>query len=556
MLKLLTALLTTLGVINSSFAQDHAKLVPPNAAAFVSINFAHLWDTEPLKPIQGWVARFAADPTSRIIPDIGLDYANISRVTMIWPVFPIESREEEPFILLSTRTPFNEVRLFKALGAVHASQVRDFGGGPMKADVAVRRAGQPPVSGTSHSTEFYLTKDRRSGFYRIDAKTLLFLPRRTSERAAFTFLGQQLKKEPVGPLTDGLKELAQHDIVIATQVEPTRQLLEGDRMPPALVPYRALLKADRVVATIDVNDSLSITARMRFNNPADATRAKPIVETMFKEVRKTMNLMLADPKAIDETMKEIWTPLFRVATRMIDDANLTTTDNVLSVSMTGKFGDALATVLTKAPALIQRSADHAQSFNHIKQIGLTMHGYHDANGRFPTDIVDADGKPILSWRVHLLPYIEQNQLYQQIDRTKAWDDPANKKLWDKMPKVYAFPGRAAKPGMTYFQMPFSKKGLAFKRPGEGRNLTSVTDGLSNTIMVVEARDAVNWMKPDDVAIDDNIMPKFGDAKERIFIVGMGDGSVRSLSQSIKMKTLKALLTPTGGEVYDYEELDQ
>ena len=213
---------------------------------------------------------------------------------------------------------------------------------------------------------------------------------------------------------------------------------------------------------------------------------------------------------------------------MLATAKLSVTDNTLSVSMVGKFGPALTEMLAQAPAIIQSRAKEMQAENNFKQIGLAIHNYHDSFGRLPTDVVDAKGKPLLSWRVQLLPYFGHYELNRQIDMTKAWDDPANAKLWNKMPKMFEIPGRDAKPGMTYIQMPSSKGDFAFKQLGKKYGFSSITDGTSNTIMVVEARDAVNWMKPDDVSFDGKTLPKFGDAKRAKFIVGMANGSVRSV----------------------------
>ncbi|HVS35105.1 MAG TPA: DUF1559 domain-containing protein, partial [Gemmataceae bacterium] len=89
---------------------------------------------------------------------------------------------------------------------------------------------------------------------------------------------------------------------------------------------------------------------------------------------------------------------------------------------------------------VRDAARRATMVNDLKQLGLAVHNYHDANGAFPKPaIYDKDGKPLLSWRVMLLPYLEQNELYQQFHLDEPWDSDHNKKLLEKMPKVFAPP---------------------------------------------------------------------------------------------------------------------
>ncbi len=71
--------------------------------------------------------------------------------------------------------------------------------------------------------------------------------------------------------------------------------------------------------------------------------------------------------------------------------------------------------------------------NNMKQIALACHMYIDSHKRFPTDIVDADGKPLLSWRVAILPYLEQQGLYNQLHLDEPWDSDHNRQVLSSMP---------------------------------------------------------------------------------------------------------------------------
>jgi prepilin-type processing-associated H-X9-DG protein len=200
---------------------------------------------------------------------------------------------------------------------------------------------------------------------------------------------------------------------------------------------------------------------------------------------------------------------------------------------------------------IRTAAKRARSSNYLKQLAIVMQTYSDANGRFPAAAVfDKDGKPLLSWRVLMLPYLEQEALYKEFHLDEAWDSDHNKKLLEKMPPLFgAGDEQALKNHETHYQT-FVGKGAIF----DGKNgvkITDVTDGTSNTIMIVEAKKAVPWTKPEDVPFDaGKLVPKLGGLFEGIFNVAFADGSVRSLPLTIKEEKLRALITRNGGEVVD------
>jgi len=214
-----------------------------------------------------------------------------------------------------------------------------------------------------------------------------------------------------------------------------------------------------------------------------------------------------------------------------------------------------AAMLTAAPAAQDEELrQRRKSQNNLKQIGLAMHNYHAANGKFPADVVDGNGKALLSWRVLILPYIEQNNLYKQFKLDEAWDGDHNKKLLATIPHIYMSPLQKAKEGRTTYLGPRGKDYLFNPdAKGQGRRIADITDGTSNTVMVVEANDekAVEWTKPGDWepnAADPakDLLGHFHDGFNALFC----DGSVRFINKSINAKTLNAILTISGGEVVD------
>ena len=190
--------------------------------------------------------------------------------------------------------------------------------------------------------------------------------------------------------------------------------------------------------------------------------------------------------------------------------------------------------------------------NNLKQIGIAWHSYHDANNHFPCNEVTKDGKPLLSWRVQLLPYLEADDLYKQFKLDEPWDSEHNKKLIDKMPKLYAPVRGKADAGMTYYQMFTGKHGLL--KSGEKRAILSITDGTSNTLMCVEAGKPVVWTKPDDLEFDGKEMPPLGGMFDGKFHGAMCDGSVRRFKKGADADILRRLIGPQDGEIVNVDDI--
>jgi hypothetical protein len=188
--------------------------------------------------------------------------------------------------------------------------------------------------------------------------------------------------------------------------------------------------------------------------------------------------------------------------------------------------------------------------NNLKQIGLAWHNYESAYGNFPTNQLGKDKKPLLSWRVQILPFIEENELYKQFKMDEPWDSEHNKKLIDKMPKMYAPVRGKADAGMTFYQSFAGKNALL--KPGEKVSIVSVTDGTSNTFMVAESAKPVIWTKPDDLLLDGNEVPALGGMFDGKFHVVCCDGAVYRFRKGINADLLGPLIDPADGQVVDRE----
>jgi type II secretory pathway pseudopilin PulG len=213
----------------------------------------------------------------------------------------------------------------------------------------------------------------------------------------------------------------------------------------------------------------------------------------------------------------------------------------------------LVALLLPAIQAAREAARRTQSMNNMKQLMLALHVYYDAKKSFPAHaICDADGKPLLSWRVAILPYLGQESLYNEFHLDEPWDSDHNKPIVAKMPQVFNNPSYNIEPGKTAY-LAVVGDACAFDGTDQGLKFQQFTDGTSRTVMFVEANAdrAVEWTKPDDLSFDAK-NPKAGIAAgphPGIWNAAFADGSVHSISDDIDPQTVRAMFTRNGGEQY-------
>ncbi len=219
-------------------------------------------------------------------------------------------------------------------------------------------------------------------------------------------------------------------------------------------------------------------------------------------------------------------------------------------------------------ALLFTWADHvraggirARTSCRLKQISMAFLNYSDAHqGAWPAPaLYDSAGRPLLSWRVAILPFLEEDVLYKQFHLDEPWDSPHNLALLPRMPQIYAAANGEAEPYTTPFQA-FVGPGTALEGPGL-RFPRDFPDGTSNTILIVEARDTVPWTKPADLPYDPNgpvpVLGRVPFPRRLLFgvqrqqdvypIVATVNGATPSLRPDISEAALRAAITRNGGE---------
>lgn len=208
-----------------------------------------------------------------------------------------------------------------------------------------------------------------------------------------------------------------------------------------------------------------------------------------------------------------------------------------------------AAMVVPAVAQARETAQATASMNNMRNIQLAILTYEAANGKLPPRVIkSADGKPLLSWRVTILPYLDEQALYQQFKLDEPWDSEHNKKLLALMPRTFAHPSVGKNIGSsTQYQIP-TGKGTLFDTDAavKLRDANAFPEGTSNTAVVVEAAagHAVPWTKPDDVTIsaDDPGLMLHPVGRSGHYHLGFADGSVR---RELRWDTdaLKSMLFP-------------
>jgi hypothetical protein len=185
----------------------------------------------------------------------------------------------------------------------------------------------------------------------------------------------------------------------------------------------------------------------------------------------------------------------------------------------------------------QAAVQRTISRNNLMQIGIALHNYHDTNNVLPE--AQRNG---LSWRVLILPYIEQGDLYDQFRLDQPWDSPTNIKLLSKMPKLYRCPRYPAEEGMTYYQALTGPQTVMGNQGGLSLMAITNANGTSNTIVVVEAGDPVPWTKPDELQYDaQKPLPAFGGPDRRDFLALFVDGHVQTIPATTPEQTIRCMI---------------
>ena len=555
-------------------------VVPKSSAAFFSVKVSDLVDHADLKPVLEQL-RKTPDALDGIVELVGVQPREIDRVTLFWPTLGGDRWLGQPVLVVTTRAAYNEARLLKSLSAEPVFNDGPRGHGargpvefkssppvmttvepstikvppldlnPPKYDLPPKLETRPPAEDDTCSSTvvagfaageplFYeLQRGPFSLLLLIDERTLVFLPEDFDRGSThLALLTQLLQRKTTGPLAEAIAAGAAHTIAAGIHLPPLFRAFDRG-LPAELAPYAALLPARTGVLTGDLVRSAKLTLTLTFGDAAAARRAGPVLEEGLKVLAVKAGKAAADMKESRQAREKALAPLVELFASGLRNATVKAGGSAVVASTDVEVGPAAGKAVAEFLQSLASQKKVAGRLNNLKQIGLALHNYQDVYGKLPANIYNAKGDAILSWRVQLLPYLEQDNLYKQFKLDEPWDSENNKKLIDSLPRVFEVPGRVVPKGKTYFQGFISPRRDLPRLPGDkrpfgeawlvqgdrtGRSLVQIPDGTSNTIAVVEARDAVIWSKPDDLPFGEKL-PALGEAGVDRFAVLMFDGSV-------------------------------
>lgn len=352
-------------------------------------------------------------------------------------------------------------------------------------------------------------------------------------------------------------------------VEPIREMSQFILADPNLAAFPGLkdlpqqLSHAQLIGNLDLEKG-GITLVLTARSEGEAEQLEQTMVGLLASSAKVARQMTQPKEPDSPEGKAIQQYTERISRTLESALKPTRTGKQVTLTTVGKPGTSPQVLLASGTAFFmpivanaRADAYRSRSANNLKQIMLAMHNFHDTFQHMPRDSYDADGKPLLSWRVHILPFIEQSALYNQFHLDEPWDSEHNRELIKILPATYTTPAdqAMATEGRTRYLRPLGE-GLPASEEGDLK-FQDITDGTSNTLAVVEvpATNAVIWTRPGDFNVDmtfpvQSLLP--GESKG---VLGARyDGSVQNfLKESLSDDILKALLTHAGGEVVDFRD---
>ncbi|MFM8273288.1 MAG: DUF1559 domain-containing protein [Gemmata sp.] len=489
------------------------KYVPTDAAVFLYADAAKIWNHEIVKTFRDSdKATFGALETGAA-KALGVKLEDLKSVVVFLPTVRRPEDTTKLGLVLTFAKPFDKKKLEDGMSAE-------------------------------------LPKNEKLKVFAPDARTAVVL------RGLDDAYAVPRPAEPDGPLAEVIKAAGsgKHALAAGVTFANMPEDLRKDDLPGQVRGFQPIFMADTLTATVDLDKAVALAVRVKARRAAQAVDAEKALGAAMKLIGDELARELPDLEKDGKT-----DPGLRDVVKVLRAVVATAKGAKFAVDgseaqMTAALplaGLPLATAYTAGLKKVQLRAVTQQSANNLKQIAIAMHNYASTyNDLFPPAAVcDKRGKPQLSWRVLILPYIEQDALYKQFKLDEPWDSENNKKLLDKMPKVYAIPGVTRPGGTDTHYRVFVGNGAAFDWV-MGTKITAIADGTSNTLMCVTAATAVPWTKPDELEFDpEKDMGKLiGLVVNGKAQVALCDGTVRTLAKLPPRETVAALVTMSGGEV--------
>ena len=382
-----------------------------------------------------------------------------------------------------------------------------------------------------------------------------------------------LSVRPAGSTGFALGALADRPFeVMLTPSALSALLPPADKLPPEFAVFKPLAEQRTLMLFGEPGPDGSMT--LNLSAPRSKPEQRAALATAFDTLRQVLRTVALGENAPAATQYGLTVdPVLVALQSAFNSAKVESTDGRPRLTMTVKpdaaFAPALAGLYGVLGGDLSPTERKAVQEN-FKQVVLGMHVHLDGHANtFPASaaFLGKDGKPLLSWRVAILPHVGHEKLYKMFKLDEPWDSPYNLNVLrnNPMPDIYKTPGIDTPERMTRVQgfaldpTPGASEGEMLPGLGltKGVTIAGFTDGTSNTLLVATAREPVEWTKPADIRFvpgaDLKRLVHFGSDGLGELHCAFADGSARALRAVMKPETFRALVTRNGGEVVNSED---
>jgi hypothetical protein len=563
-----------------------AKALTADAKGFVHVRVGDIWDADVAKQLRGFVAQagpgLLADFDSRFYPALS-DVESFTVVlvdTNFRDVFPSgRPIDKTPVWVVTSKKPLDRAALLKTMA----------------------KTGKARKHG---NTEYHFDETYWSGLLILDEHSYAY----ASEDSIVALIDRMAKggDSPLAALFT--REAAKHPVTLGVNVAALGPMLK--ELPPELEP---LAKAKTLLATLDLKPKTTVSAAFEYATEAEAKDGLKAAQETVQFARGQLGnaLTFVEQKAkpdpnkpqagVQEFPEKIGFLLAAAGLKQLDtllakmplDVKGKSVQASLELDSVLPGGSTAVSIATVALAISYAMRDErfggglrpgnydwSERERNLSQLVQAIEKYRKDKGHYPpAAITDKDGKPLLSWRVAILPYMDNvwinndggpgdkpvngpKALYDLFKLDEPWDGPNNKKLIHRLPSLYrapwgVLPYNQSSAGKT-LTMAVVGKGAIFDPTKKQVTDGDVRDGLKNTLLLLqleEAGQATYWTKPADVELTkEGKLPADGPNFLKRFAVVYADGSAHTLLAGLGEKSLMGIITREGNEKLDEKEI--
>lgn len=567
-----------------------AKVLTPDAKGFLHVRVADVWASDVAKQLRAFTAQAGAGLLADFDGQFYPAPSDIDSFTVVLfdprfrDVIPMGSPTDvTPVWVVTSKKPLQKAELLKTMA---------------KTGRAKKHGGK----------DYYFYENNWSGILLLDEHSYAY----ASEDSITKLIDRMAKAGEVkSPLAEVFARAAdKHPVSLGVNVTAlaTPDLVKG--APPEFVP---LLKAKTLVAAVDLKPKTTLSVALDFGTADEAKDGLKGAQAAVQLARAQIGQALTyveqkakrdpakGPAGVQGFPEAVGFVLAAAGLKQLDtllgtmpvavkDKSVTASLELDNVLPGGSTALSIAVVATAIGVSVSDAMRHDRNYlqpgnydwtereRQLASVVRAIERYHKDKGHYPPPaILDKDGKPVLSWRVAILPYMDgafinspwdptnpnakrinsPKELYDMFKLDEPWDGPNNKKLLDKFPSPYRAPWSVLPYHMTNAgkttTLAFVGKGAIFD-PAKKVTDGDVRDGLKHTLMVFqheEAGHAVYWTKPADLALTaDGKLPADGPSFARRFAAAYGDASAHTFVDGLDLKTLLGVVTREGNEKVD------